>query len=229
MKKQGLRISALILLVVVGLMGCKKDSRSDEAVADVYIKSVLNDGQPVFGLAHYVFGYSAIKSVSVNMPDQTMDQLNPYDETGTVFYSEPTPMNGSYSSVIPAKGTYNYGVKFTDGVEKVFKDELEDKYLLPPDITSISKSADNSKVTLKWATLTGAEYYQFTIKKTGLNVYSSQVFAITSSENYLDIPLSIIPSFSAGTYTFELNAFKYHSVNKSSLQAVSTASADIDL
>src|SRR5690242_5058889 len=128
MKESKIKVSALIVMMLLSLMACKKDGRVDDGVADVYIKSVLLDGEPVYGLVHYVRGYSAVSTVTVNMPDQTMDQLNPYDESYTVFYSEPSPLNGSYSAVVPTKGTYNYGLKFTDGVEKVIKDELEETY-----------------------------------------------------------------------------------------------------
>ena len=227
MKKTIFKVSALILMVVLSLAGCKKDSRVDDGVADVYVKSVLLDGQPVFGLVHYVQGYSAITSVTVSMTDLTLDQLSSLDATNTVFYSEPSPLNGSYSATVPTKGTYSYGVKFTDGVEKVLTDQLEDSYLLPPTITSISKTG--SIVTLRWDPLAGAQYFQFNILRGGVNVFSSQTFSMAANTNYIDVSTSYINSYSPGNYTFELNAFKLQTADQGKLQATSSASADIDL
>ncbi len=223
-----MKIPALISLMLLSLLACKKESRLDDAVADVYVKSILIDGQPAYGLAHYLLGYSAMSSVTLTNPDATTEQLSSYDNSNTLFYSEPSLTGGSYSLTVPSAGTYTYKVRFNDGTEKTYTDQVSGTFLLPPTITSIAKTEDNARVKLTWAPLTGAEYYRLFISKNGVTIYSSELFQ-PINENSIDPPISLIPSFASGTYTFELAAFKYQSLSEGKIQSSSSASADINL
>lgn len=223
-----MKTPALISLMLLSLLACKKESRLDDAVADVYVKTILIDGQPAYGLAHYLMGYSAISSVTLTNPDATTEPLTSYDNSNTLFYSEPSVSNGSYSPTMPSQGIYTYKVRFDDGVEKIYSDQVSGTFIVPPTITSIAKTEDDKRVKLTWAPLSGAEYYRLFISKNGSVVFSSDLFTPTN-ENSIDPLISIIPSFTSGTYTFELVAFKYQSLSEGKIQSASSASADIDL
>jgi hypothetical protein len=228
MKMKLIKFPVIAILILTGFSECKKDKIQDGAVADVFVKSVLLDGEPVFGLSHYVAGYTPISSAIVSTPGGLTDQLSPYDASYMTFYLEPTIGLGTYSTTPPAPGTYSYGVTFKDGVEKVVTNVLGDTYLLPPAISSITKLADNANVRLTWAAVVGVDYYQLSILKDGSFVYTSPVFT-PPTVNFIDIPISWIPSFTPAMYTYELDAIKYEAVGSSSLQSISSATIPIDL
>lgn len=227
--KNKMKIPALLLLMLMGLLSCEKNDRVDDAVADVYVKSVLIDGVPAYGLAHYVLGYSGVTSVTLTNPDATTAQLSSYDNSYTLFYSEPSLTNGTYSSTLPTQGTYTYKVKFDNGVEKTYTDQVSGTFILPPTITSITKTEDNARIKLTWGPLTGAEYYRFSISKNGSVVFNSDLFKLSNADNMIEIPITVIPTFAQGTYTVELAAFKYQSLSEGKVQSSSSASADITL
>jgi hypothetical protein len=224
-----MKVPALMVLVLISLLACKKQSRDDNAVADVYVKCILVDGQPEYALAHYLLGYSSISAVTVTSPDATTTQLSSYDNSFTLFYSEPSLASGSYSLTMPTEGTYSYKVRFDDGIEKTYTDQVSGTFLLPPTITSLAKTDDNARVKLNWAPLPDAEYYRFFISKDGSTIYASNLFTPISSDNTIEVPLTVIPSYASGTYTFELVAFKYQSLSEGKIQSASSASADINL
>jgi hypothetical protein len=228
MKKKVIRVPVVVMMILLVMFSCKKDSRNDNATADVYVKSILVDGEPFFGLVHYVVGYEAMTSVSVDPPGGTTEPLIAYDSGKTIYYIEPTLALGTYSTTPPTHGTYNYLVTFDDAVEKTVTDELGDTYLLPASIISIAKTSDNQSVRLTWEAVTGVEYYQLSISKNGTVVYTSQLF-IPPTGNSIDIPISYIPSYDPGTYSYQLDAIDYASLETGKLQAVSSASVTIDL
>lgn len=223
-----MKLPVLILLMGLSLLACQKEKRLDDGVADVYVKTILIDGQPAYAIAHYVLGYSALSSVTVYNPDATTEQLASYDNSYTLFYSEPSL--SSYSLTMPSAGTYSYKARFDDGIEKTLTDQVSGTFILPPTITSIAKTEDNARVKLIWAPLTGAEYYRFSISKNGTNVYTSQIFALVdNTANTIEVPITVIPSYASGTYTFELAAYKYQSLTDGKIQSMSTTTADIAL
>jgi hypothetical protein len=228
MKTNAVKVPLLIMMLLLVLISCKKDKPNDTAEADVYVKSILSDGEPVFGLVQYVFGYAVMSSVTVQSPSGSSDQLSAYDTGKTVFYSEPAVALGTYSGTPPEPGTYNYNVTFEDGIEKVFTNELSSIYLLPPTISSIGKSSDSQSVTMSWEPLTGVEYFQLSIYKNGTIEYTSNLFTPPST-NTLVVPLSVIPSYSPGVYNFQLDAIAYESGSSGKLQAISSASVSTDI
>jgi hypothetical protein len=228
MKNNSIKISLLVMIMIVGLLSCKKDKPNDDAVADVYIKSILSDGVPVFGLVHTVVGYSAMSSVTVQSPSGVADQLNAYNSGKMIYYTEPSLTLGTYSDSQPESGEYSYGVTFEDGTEKVFTNELKDIYLLPPTINSIEKSIDNQNVIMSLAPLTGVEYYQLSVSKDGTVLNTSDLLLPPSGNNIV-IPLTFIPYYTPGAYTFQLDAVIYESSSSNKLQALSTASLSADI
>jgi hypothetical protein len=228
MKKKATRVSVLVTMILLILLSCKKDKTNDNAVADVYVKSILSDGEPVFGLAHYVLGYAAMTSVTVSTPVGMTDPLNAYNTGKTIFYIEPSLALGTYTGTPPSPGTYSYGITFNDGIEKVITDDLGATYILPASITSIVKSSNNQSVIMSWEPLAGAEYFQVSIYKEGTWQWTSSAFPPPTG-NTTSIPLSVIPSYSPGSYTYQLDAVNYASAETGNFQAISSASVTIDL
>ncbi len=228
MKKHSINLSVFLIIILLGLLSCKKDKPIDLADADVYVNSVLSDGEPVFGLSHRVVGYAAMTAVTVESPGGTTDQLSAYDAGKTIFYSDPVLQLGTYSSTPPEPGTYSYSVTFQDGTEKVFTNELSALYLLPPTIISINKSTSGQSVIISWEPVTGAQYFQVSIYKDGSFVSYGPGFAPPNGNSF-EVSLSYIPSYTPGTYTFQLGAMLYESDGSGKVQAVSSASQSIDL
>lgn len=228
MKKNEVKVPFLIMILLLALISCQKDKVNDSADADVYVKSVFNDGEPVFGLVQYVFGYSAMSSVLVQSPGGMTDQLSAYNTGKTTYYSEPSIGLGTYSGTPPTPGAYVYDVTFEDGIGKSYTNELGADYLLPPSITSITKSTGSQSVTMIWEPLTGAEYFQLSILKDATTLYTSNPFTPPSG-NTIDIPLSFIPSYTPGVYTYQLDAVIYESDGSGKIQAVSSASVSIEI
>jgi hypothetical protein len=228
MKTNAVKVPFLIMMLLLVFISCKKDKPNDNAEADVYVKSILFNGEPVFGLVQYVFGYAAMSSVTVQYPGGASDQLIAYDTEKTVFYSEPVVALGTYTGTPPEPGTYSYKVTFKDGIEKVFTNDLSSIYLLPPTITSLAKTAGSQSVSMSWEPLAGVEYFQLSIYKDGAIQYTSNPFT-PPTENSLVISLSLIPSYTPGTYNFQLDAIAYEPGNTGKLQAISSASASADI
>jgi hypothetical protein len=228
MKKKAFKVPVLVILVILVLFSCKTAKQNDNAAADIYVKSIIFDGEPVYGLAQYVIGYAVMNTVTVTAPGGAIDQLTAYDVSKMIYYSEPSIAMNTYSTTPPTPGTYSYGITFDDGIQKVVTDNLGTSYLLPATITSISKSTNSQSVILNWEPLLGVDYFQLSISKAGTVVYTSDPF-VPPTGNTLTIPIGLITSFTPGTYTYQLDAIKYASLQTGNIQAISSASTTIDL
>ena len=217
------------MMMLLSLLACKKDGKENNAAVDVYVKSILVDGEPVFGLVHYVVGYNVMNSVVVNGPGGLTEPLNAFDNSKMTYYTEPSIMLGTYSATPPAAGIYNFGVTFEDGEQKVFTNTLATSVLYPPNISSLTKTTDGSKVKIAWDPMTNVDYYQVSISKAGTTVFLSPPFTLATAESAVEIPIAYITSYSQGTYTYTLEAVDYENVETGTIQSLSSASADIDL
>jgi hypothetical protein len=226
--KNNIRIPVLIIMMLLVSFSCKKAKQNDNAAADVYVKSIIFDGEPVYGLAQYVIGYAAMTEVTVTAPGGAIDRLTAFDVSNMIYYSEPTVAMGTYTLTPPTPGTYSYGITFDDGIKKVVTDNLGANYLSPATITSFTKASDSQSVIMNWEPLSGVDDMQLSISKAGTIVYTSQPF-VPPSGNTLTIPIGLIPSFTPGSYTYQLDAIKYESLQTGNLQAISSAVATIDL
>lgn len=228
MKMKLIKLSVLVIMIFIGLSACKKAKDINTAVADVFVRSNLSDGEPVYGLAQYVSGSSAMSSVTVHSPDGLTDQLNAYDTSNTTFYSEPSLLLGTYSHTHPMPGEYSYGVTFSNGDELVVKNALTADYLLPANIASCAKTTDGLYLRTTWSSVLGAQAYRFIITKAGSVVFNSSYFQYPSS-GYMDLGMSNLYSFTPGTFTLELEAVLAETIDPTLVQAVSSASISVDL
>jgi len=62
------------------LLSCKKDGQNDDAVADVYVKSILADGN-LFLALYTMWWVCTDDAVTVNPPGGMMEPLNAYSTT----------------------------------------------------------------------------------------------------------------------------------------------------
>jgi hypothetical protein len=220
----------LAVLMLLSVMACKNDKRVDDGVADVYVKTVLIDGVPAYGIAHYFLGYSSLTSVTVTKPDATQSQLSTYDNSFTLFYFEPSVSGGSFSATLPLQGTYTYNVKFDDGIEKTYSDQISGDYILPPTNMALAKSEDGQRVQVRWS-LAGSltdVYYRYTVLQNESVLFRTDPFTLKDPGNlYFEIPVYYFSSYPTGNYKIELEAIKYQSLSEGKIQSASSTSADI--
>lgn len=231
MKK--VHLLTLIALIMLGLSGCEKAKVTNEASADVFVKSIKNaQGATVYTAIHSVFSYSPMKSVSVTSPGGAPLQLTNFENGGNSFFNEPAVTD--YSTTAPASGAYTYLVKFNDGEEITYTNSLATAALLPANITSLAKTAAGDSVYIKWDAIASTHGYRLKIMKgtTDINPKSS-IFADTSSPLKASLRLgfrvSDLTASGSGTYTFEITGLLFETTAYTYIQAISTSSADIVL
>jgi hypothetical protein len=227
MKNKAIGVPVLAIMILLVSWSCKKETRDDTAAADVYVKSVLSGGVPVFGLVHTVMGRAAMAEVTVTTPGGATQQLTG-DSQRLIFYNLPlTP--DTYSATPPQAGTYIYDITFDDGVKQVVTNDLGNDYLTPPVITSITKSTDGLSVNLTWEELLGVEYFTLTIYRQKTALFTSEPFAPVSG-NTINVPKAVITDFQPGwSYKYQLDAFIYESQQTGQLQSASSSSVSITL
>lgn len=227
LKMKKLKLLVLVILILGGLSSCHKYSPTDGASVDVFVRSILANGQLYFAPTYDATGTDAMKSIGVHSPDGITDSLFSFDSSYLYFHKEPSVGLGDYSTTRPAAGTYTFDIKFNDKVEKSFTNELSSIYLLPATIVSIAKATDINAVKLTWEAVTGAEAYQLLVYKAGVLIFSSQY--LDPAGTTVNLPISYISAYQPGTFTFELDAISFESATSSQIQAVSSTTSNIDL
>ena len=230
MKTERIKLSVLVILILSGLSSCRKQSAADNAMVDVYVKSILIGGHPLpyFALEHLVSGTDAMNSVAVHTPDGVTDSLSSVDSSNTYYELIPTYDVGGYTPTLPTPGTYTYDIKFSDGIQKTFTNSLGPGYLVPATNFSLVESADASSVSVTWDQVSGAQAYQLLVTIGGITVFSSS-FIPQSSNTSTVLATSNLSSYIPGTFTFELDAVMFESSEHKLVQAVSATTATIDL
>ena len=233
MKK--LHLLALVVLIMAGLSGCKKEKVANQASVDVFIKAIKNtQGATAYAVIHSVFSFNTITSVSVTSPDGTIKELTNPGSGGSSFYN--VPVDADYLPTIPASsiGSYTYHVKFNDGEEITYTNSLSAATILPANITSLTKSVNGDSVYIKWDAISNVNFYQIEITKGTTQIYYSDKFydGSTPLKPNLRLGFNLYNLNSAGgtgTFTFNINGLLYETTAYSYLQATSTSSSDIAL
>jgi len=223
-----IKLSVLVILILSGLSSCRKQSATDSATVDAFVKSVSLSGHPYYAVTHLVSGTDPMNSVAVQTPDGVTDSLTSYDSSNLFYELLPTFDVGGYTPNLPTPGTYTYHVKFSDGVEKTFTNTLGPGSLLPSTNFTLVESADDSSVGVAWDLVSGAQAYQLLVSIGGTTVFSSSY--IPQSLNLSTVlPTSALSAYIPGTFTFELDAITFESSDHTLVQAVSATTATIDL
>ena len=151
-------VTAFVLGSVV-LTSCLEDPEpvALDAVPDVFVQKVVQDGVEMYGLAFWVFGNKALDSVLVEGPDEETWALEE-DPTGNRVFSL-FPEEEDYINSMPVAGDYIFTVRSTQANEAVLtiKDELEDKEL--DAVVIDSTEFNNLKLEITWQEVEGTDAY----------------------------------------------------------------------
>lgn len=229
---RNLHLLALAALTMVGFAACEKAEIANEASADVFVKAIKNsEGTTVYTPIHSVFSYNKMTSVAVTAPGGTITQLENFEDGGNSFFNEPA--DADFLPTAPAAGSYSYKVKFNDGEEKTYTNALASTKLEPADITSLVKSADGDSVYISWNAITGTHAYQLKVEKGTTQVFYQPAFADGSNPPKASLkigfPVNSLTSSGAGVYTFTVTGLLFETTSYDYLQAISTATKNIDL
>lgn len=228
-----IHLITLTALIILSFSGCEKAKVTNQATADVFVKSIKNaQGATVYTAVHSVFSYNVMKSVSVTSPSGTIILLTNYENGGNSFYNE--PVEADYSTTAPPAGTYTYLAKFNDGEEITYTNALSAATILPANITSLAKSANVDSVYIKWDAIASAHAYQLKVMKGTTQVYYQPAFVDASVPLKPNLRLglrisNLISNAGSGTFDFELSGLLFESTTYDYLQAISTATQSVEL
>jgi hypothetical protein len=217
-----------LILFLLGFFSCEKAAVTNQATADVFIKSIAFQGDTLYGVAHSVFSYNRINQVSVKIPSGDTLLLPSQIDNGISFYKDPSLNSGDFNVAPPSTGIYSYRITFKDKSQTTLSNTLGANYLLPARIDSLGRSADGRYLVLKWNPVNEAQGYQIRIVKGKDEVISAKTYFQLNSLR-VQFPISSFNSFLPGTFTVELDAFLFESAAHQQLQAMSVAKDSIQL
>jgi hypothetical protein len=210
----------------VGFFSCDKGTVTNQAIADAFIKSLIYQGDTLYGVAHSVVSYNGIKQASVRTPEGDTLLLPSKTDNGISFYKEPAFQNGDLTVVPPNSGTYSYRVTFRDNTQSTFTNTLGGNYLRPVRIDSLNRL--NQSVVLRWDPVPDAQGYQIRIVKGNSEVIAAKVY-FELDPLRLEYPISSFSPYLPGTFTVEVDALLFESSAHQQLQAISVSTASVDL
>lgn len=164
--------------------------------------------------AFYVYGNKNIKSANVVAPgDGTLTYtLASATSSNTVFMK--WPANADFATTVPAAGDYEFTITSTEEGEAPLKikDKIGTESLEVPVISSTEFT--NSKLKLKWASITGTDGFVVQLISEGNIIFSSALLQNTTTEyafglsdqGWLDATKRAEEN---KTYTLELKAVRY--------------------
>lgn len=149
-------VAAFVLGSIV-LTSCLEDPEpvALDAVPDVFVQKVVQDGIEKYGLAFWVLGNKALDSVMVEGPDDETWALEE-DPAGNRVFSL-IPDEEDYTDSMPDAGDYIFTVQSTQADEAALtlKDELEDDELAA--VVIDSTKFNNLKLEIYWQEVDGAD------------------------------------------------------------------------
>ena len=229
------KIPGLILinmLLLFGLSNCQQTTVTDVATADVFIKTIINQGDTLFGTAHSVFSYNRMSFVAVKPPNGDSIPLPGIVDGGISIFKDPSLALGDYKKVLPLAGTYTYDVTFKDKSQQTLTNALGADFILPAVIVSLVKSSDGLSVILNWNTVPGAQLYQIRVTKGTTEVIPAQLYSPAASSSAIlevQFPITSFSRYLPGTFTVELDALLYESADLLLIQAMSVTNWSIAL
>lgn len=228
MKANWLNSTFSLILTLIGFLSCDKATVTNQASADVFIKTISFQGGTLFGVAHSVFSYNGINQVSLRTPQGDTLLLPSKIDEGLSFYKEPALNSGDFNLTPPSSGLYTYRVTFKDKTQTVLTNTLGGNFLLPAKIDSFGRSADGQFIVVKWSPVNEAQGYQLRIYKGNTEVIPSKIYYELSPLR-VQFPVTDFVSGLPGTFTVELNALLFESTARQLLQAISVSKDSIQL
>ena len=229
------KIPGLILInivLLIGLSNCQQTTVTNVATADVFIKTIINQGDTLFGTAHSVFSYNRMSFVAVKPPNGDSIPLPGIVDGGISIFKDPSLALGDYKKVLPLAGTYTYDVTFKDKTQQTLSNALGTDFILPAVISSLVKSSDGQSVILQWNTVPGAQLYQIRVTKGSSEVIPAKLYSPANSTTALlevQFPITSFSRYLPGTFTVELDALLYESADLLLIQAMSISNGSIAL
>jgi len=216
------------ILILAGFSACEQTTVTNVATADAFIKTIINQVDTLFGVAHSVVSYNRILSASVKSPSGDSIALPGNADAGISIYKEPSVSSGDYSKSLPLAGTYTYDVTFKDKTKQVLNNTLGADFLLPAEIDSLGLATDGQSIVLKWNPVQGAQFYQIRVTIGNTEVIAAKLY---SAEQGLEVqfPISYFSRYMPGTFTIELDGLLFESTTYSLLQAMSVSYGSITL
>ncbi len=207
------------LSIVITLYACEKSTVTNVATADVFIKTIISQGDTLFGLAHSAYSYNRMISVSVKSPEGDSVNLPVIADKGISIYKNPSLESGDFSKNFPATGVYAYNITFKDNSKQVLNNTLGADFLLPAVIDSLNLATDGQSVKLSWNPVQNAQFYQIRITKGDDEVIPARLY---SPEGGLKVqfPISYFTGYMPGNFTLELDGLLFESTSYTKLQAI---------
>ena len=227
-----LRIIYLLLVVVLSISGftsCEKETIANQATADVFIKSIVFQGDTLYGLAYSAFSFNGIKQVSVKPPQGDSLILPDKVDGGISVFKDPSIEAEDFSSVLPTPGVYTFRVTFKDNVQTSYPNTLGANFLLPAVIDSLGKSQSGQSVVLKWIPVAEAQAYQVKVTKGDTEIIPSKLYAAQADLLRIEFPIASFSPHLPATFTIVLDALMFESSGTRQLQAMSVSLGSIDL
>ena len=232
------KINRLIwgIVVISCFAACEKATITDVATADVFIKTIINQSDTLFGVAHSVASYNRMSAVSVKSPAGDSIPLPGIVDGGISIYKNPTLAAGDFKKTHPLSGIYTYDVTFKDKTVQVLTNTLGADYILPPVIISLAKSADGLSVILVWVPVPGTQLYQIRVTSGNNEVIPAQLYTATTTPTQnttgaleVSFPIASFSRYMPGTFTVELDALLFESSDLLLLQAMGISNGTITL
>jgi len=216
------------LLVLIAFTSCEQATVTNVATADVFIKTIIDQGDTLFGVAHSVVSYNRMSAASVKSPKGDSIPLPGITDGGISIFKEPSLTSGDYSKVPPLAGTYSYDVTFKDKSVQVLSNTLGADFLLPAVIDSLILSSDGQSIVLKWSPVNAAQYYQIRVTNGNTEVLPARLYP-SSGTLEVQFPIGSFSRYMPGTFTFELDALLFESTDLSLLQAMGVSYSSLTL
>lgn len=228
MKMDKIPLAVMIILVLFGFSACQPTTVVNVATADAFIKTIISQGDTLFGVAHSVFSYNRMSAVAVKTPGGDSIPLTGIVDGGISIYKDPSVALGDFTKVLPSAGIYTYDVTFKDKTLQVLTNSLGADFILPPQIDSLAESADGQSVILKWSTVPGAQLYQIRVTKGNTEVIPAKLYSTTGILE-VQFPITSFTHYMPGTFNVELDALLFESSDLMLLQAMGITNGSITL
>jgi hypothetical protein len=220
---------SLMLLAWMALLvtGCKEDKLQSYASSGVIVRSVMENGVPVYALIQQVQSNTPMDTAVVTDPTGSTYGLvkhngNPYD-----FRLDPAL--GSYSTNAPKDGSFTYMVKFNTGEQVTLPNSIVMPYILPAQNIAVAKdSTGNSpSVVLTWNAVPNAEAYSYEVTLDTCRILRShQIFYLDQGTNgSIRFPMYEFTPYSGKTIRFKIIAYDLIA-NNSAINSTSWATVD---
>jgi hypothetical protein len=228
---KNLSLSFLVVLIMVFSFSCKKGDTGNDAVADVFVRSLMYNNMLAYSTVFSVTALNGMTAVTAEGPGIPAFSLADHFGDGTAFLKDSSMEGGPYSHTPPPTGIYTFHVTFNDGSQKVYTNNLSSTILLPPVIDSLYKKPFglDQSVRLKWEPVVGAQYYQIRISCGQNEIQPWGLNMTPGSELAYERLIENFSSYLPGTLTFEVRAVLYEPGNGNYTQSISQALSTIDL